>query len=139
MADGRVVIDTNIFLSASISRNGVPARAIKLAFALFEPVYSRDTILELADKLNSEKMARWIDTTERMRLMAFVLREANLVERVPPVHLMSDPGDDMFAALALAAGARAIVTGDKQFLAASTVGKIPILSARQFVNQFGPR
>jgi len=139
MADGRVVIDTNVYLSASISRNGVPARAVKLAFARFEPVYSRATILELADKLNSEKMARWIDAAERMRLMAYVLREASLVEFVPLVRGLSDPNDDMFASLALAADARAIVTGDKKFLAASSIGRIPILTARQFLNQFGPR
>lgn len=139
MGRGRVVLDTNIYLSAAISPNGVPARALTLAYADFDPVYSHETVLELVEKLNSEKMARWIDANERIRLMAFVLRESTLIDPVPLVTGLADPDDDMFASLALAAGARAIVTGDKAFLAARMIEAIPILNARQFVVQFTPK
>lgn len=138
MAEAFVVIDTNVFLSAWISKNGIPARAVRKAFAEFRPVYSRETIKELSERLNDGKFARWIDAEDRVRLLAFVMGQAALVDPVPPVAVLSDPDDDMFVALALAARARAIVTGDKRFLAAGRIGAVPILSPRQFVEDFPP-
>lgn len=139
MAKAFVVIDTNVYLSALISRNGVPARAVRKAFAEFSPVYSRETIRELSERLNDGKFAKWIDAEDRVRLLAFVMGQAALVDPVPPVAVLADPDDDMFVALALAARAGAIVTGDKRFLAAGRIGAVPILSPRRFVEDFPPK
>jgi putative PIN family toxin of toxin-antitoxin system len=136
MADRRVVIDTNVYLSASISRTGAPARALRLAYSSFKPVFSEATIIELVERLNGKKMARWIEPAERVALMAFVLRQGTLVDPVPMVRLLSDPDDDIFASLDLAADADAIVTGDKKFLASRRVGRVPVLSPREFLNRF---
>ncbi len=110
MAKGRVVIDTNVFLSAPISRQGVAARAVKFA--------------------------EWIDADERIRLMAFVLREAMLIEPVPLRRYLADRDDDIFASLAIAARARVIVTGDKAFLVAQHVEGKSIVTPRRFLDSY---
>ena len=136
MAERRVVIDTNVYLSAAISRMGVPAQAVRLAYASYLPVYSEGTVLELVEKLSSAKMARWIEPAERVAMMAYVLRQGTLVDPVPPIRLLPDPDDDIFASLALAADATAIVTGDKAFLAVRRVREIPVLSPREFLDRY---
>jgi putative PIN family toxin of toxin-antitoxin system len=133
-----VVVDTNVFLSALISKDGVPAHVVRKAFAEFRPVYSRQTIKELSERLNDHKFARWIDAKDRARLLAFVIGQGSLVDPVPPVAVLPDADDDMFVALALAANAVAIVTGDKRFLAAGRIGAVAILSPRQFLDEFPP-
>ncbi len=133
----RIVLDTNIVLSAAISPSGAPGKALDLAFAKFKPVYSRDTIVELSEKLNGEKFAKWISTADRLALLAFVLREAALIHPVDPVAMLRDPNDDKFVALALAAGAPWIITGDKAFLGVSRIRDIGILSCADFIRRFG--
>jgi putative PIN family toxin of toxin-antitoxin system len=135
MAERRVVIDTNVYLSGSMSRTSTPAQAIRIAYAYFEPIYSEATIAELVEKLTSPRMARWIEPSEQVALLAFVLGKGSLVEPVQLMTLLPDPGDDIFASLALAADASAIITGDKAFLAVGDVGGIPVLSPRSFLER----
>lgn len=137
MALEPIVLDTNIVLSAAISPQGRASKAMQLAFSRYQPVYSRDTVVELAVKLNGEKMARWIDSEHRLRVLAFYLQQAALVHPVASVRGAHDPDDDAFLALAQAAGARMIVTGDKKFLALRRFGRCQLVTPAEFITLSG--
>jgi putative PIN family toxin of toxin-antitoxin system len=94
-------------------------------------------VVELANKLNDEKIAKWVDTTQRPALLAFVLREAELVHPVETVAMLRDPDDDKFVALAMAARAFAIITGDKTFLAVGRIRDIDVLTPADFLARYG--
>lgn len=67
--------------------------------------------------------------------MLHALKEDSVwYDEVPPVPpLESDPRDTMFLAVALAARADVIVSGDAHLLDLRQYGGVPILTARQFV------
>jgi putative PIN family toxin of toxin-antitoxin system len=115
-----VIFDTNILVSAALlsgSRADVCVRAV-LARQL-ALIFSTATYDELADVLMRPKLDRYVSRRSRESLLrtwrkaAVMFPEASLREQVRDCR---DPDDDKFLELALASGARAIVTGDKDLL-----------------------
>ena len=115
-----VIFDTNILVSAALlsgSRADVCVRAV-LARQL-PLIFSTATYDELADVLMRPKLDRYVSRRSRESLLrtcrkaAVMFSEASLREQVRDCR---DPDDDKFLELALASGARAIVTGDADLL-----------------------
>jgi putative PIN family toxin of toxin-antitoxin system len=115
----RVVLDTNVLISAFVSRTGAPAQI----FALWrsgdiEIIVSRETLDELVRVLSYPRVTRYLRyTPEQIESFLDLLRvgtemiEAESLEDVTVVN--DDPDDDKFFALALAAQAQYIISGDK--------------------------
>jgi putative PIN family toxin of toxin-antitoxin system len=82
-------------------------------------IFSTATYDELADVLMRPKLDRYVSRRSRESLLrtwrkaAVMFSEASLREQVRDCR---DPDDDKFLELALASGARAIVTGDADLL-----------------------
>jgi putative PIN family toxin of toxin-antitoxin system len=82
-------------------------------------IFSAATYDELADVLMRPKLDRYVSRRTREALLrtwhkaAVIFPDAALREEVRDCR---DPDDDKFLELALASGARAIVTGDKDLL-----------------------
>jgi putative PIN family toxin of toxin-antitoxin system len=82
-------------------------------------IFSKATYDELADVLMRSKLDRYVSRRTRETLLrtwrkaAVMFPEATLREQVRECR---DPEDDKFLELALASGARAIVTGDADLL-----------------------
>ena len=115
-----VIFDTNVLVSAALlsgSRADVCVRAV-LARQL-PLIFSKATYDELADVLMRSKLDRYVSRRTRETLLrtwrkaAVMFPEATLREQVRECR---DPEDDKFLELALASGARAIVTGDADLL-----------------------
>lgn len=115
-----VIFDTNILVSAALlsgSRADVCVRAV-LARQL-PLIFSTAIYDELADVLMRPKLDRYVSRRSRESLLrtwrkaAVMFSEASLREQVRDCR---DPDDDKFLELALASGARAIVTGDADLL-----------------------
>jgi putative PIN family toxin of toxin-antitoxin system len=53
----RVVIDTNVWLSAALSANGAPARVVRRVLAHGIPVFSEATFAELNTRIWKPKFA----------------------------------------------------------------------------------
>jgi putative PIN family toxin of toxin-antitoxin system len=115
----RVVLDTNVLISAFISQTGAPAQI----FALWrsgdlEIIVSSETLDELTRVLSYPKVARYLRYTpeqierflDLLRMGAELLESENLGD-VTVVN--DDPDDNKFFALALAAQAQYIISGDK--------------------------
>ena len=71
---------------------------------------------ELADVLSRSKFDRYAVPDERRRLLANLLRVAELVEITEPVRASSDPKDDKILELAVNGNADYIVSGDRRGL-----------------------
>jgi putative PIN family toxin of toxin-antitoxin system len=115
-----VIFDTNILVSAALlsgSRADVCVRAV-LAHQL-ALIFSTATYDELADVLMRPKLDRYVSRRTREALLrtwrkaGVMFPEAALREQVRDCR---HPDDDKFLELALASGARAIVTGDADLL-----------------------
>lgn len=134
----RLVLDTNVVVSATLWR-GAPYRLLELLRQREDSlsVYASAPMLkELADVLVRPAMTRRVAAVSRTP--ADVLREyATLVEIVEPASLHAvapDLDDDVVIGTAVAAGAKLVVTGDKQLLGVRRFGQIEIVSVADAIN-----
>lgn len=107
------MIDANTVVSAALSPDGVPRHAIVAAraegiIALSSPVYR-----EIAEVLARPKFQRVLTEDRRQEILELLAAAAVWVEPDEIVRDCRDPKDNCHLALALAAGAFAIVSGDE--------------------------
>ena len=131
----RVVLDTNIFLSALLSERGPPAAIVDAWRAgRFKLVSSLDQISEFKRATRYPRLRPYL-TRGAVGLAVNGLRAAEvLLKRLPGGATAPDPGDDYLNAIAIASGARFLVSGDRDVLSMQHVGPTRIVSAKRFVS-----
>lgn len=129
----RVVLDPGVLISALISRSGAPAQLIRQWHqGLFDLVVSAELLNELSRALSREKFRRYVTKPEAMRFVVWLRHAGELVED-PPLEpgLTADPGDDYLVALARAASATFIVSGDRHLTGLNNP-QPPVLTPSEF-------
>ena len=125
----RVVLDTNVLVSALLFRAG-SLRWLVDAWQTerVHPLASRATVAELLRVLGYPKFR--LAESDRQALVEAYLPwcEAVVVPASVAVPDCRDPEDRMFLELAAAANADALVTGDRDLLALETAFATPILT-----------
>ena len=131
----RVVVDTNVLVSAALSPTSTPGRVVEAAFSLqFELVVSRRLLDETSAVLRRPKFASLIMPSQVESFIEAVeeigawVADPDVVEA-----LLRDPDDDYLVALALSCGAEALVSGDGDLLEATSL-PVPVLTPRDFIN-----
>jgi putative PIN family toxin of toxin-antitoxin system len=135
----RAVINTGVLVSALISSRGAPARLL-LAWrdGAFELVVSPHLLGELARVLRRPKFVPYVTSDEAASYVAMFARDAVVVEDPEALPgLTPDPGDDYLVALARAAAADVLVSGDPH-LTGLRDPRPPVLSPRAFLNRLPP-
>jgi len=131
----RAVLDPNVLVSAAISPNG-PPRQILTAWTdeRFELIISPAVLDELADVLARPKLQRFITTTLAVAIIDGLATDAVIVQDTPePPAISPDPDDDYLIALARAANADYLVSGDRHLLDLTDPDP-PALTPRQFLD-----
>jgi putative PIN family toxin of toxin-antitoxin system len=133
----RTVLDPNVLVSAFISRRGgSPDRIIRAwREGAFEFVVSPQLIAELTDVLARPKFALQAADGRAEAYIAALAGDAIRIGDLPdPPAASPDRGDDYLIALARAARADVIVSGDSHLT--QLTGIIPpVLTPRQFAEQ----
>jgi putative PIN family toxin of toxin-antitoxin system len=135
----RIVLDTNVVTSALLWR-GIPHQLLQAVRQRANlQLYSSAALLEeLADVLTRPSLVKQLATIDKQA--ADVLQDyVSAVEiiRAEPLAqpVCRDPDDDDVLALALAAQADLIVSGDQDLLVLGQFEAIPIVTARQALEQ----
>jgi uncharacterized protein len=134
----RVVLDTNILVSALISPAGNPA-AIYNAWEAgrFTLLTCAAHLDELRATLQKPRVAELIKPYKAGRLVNQIKRLAEDIGPLPPVERSPDPTDDFLLALSEAGNADYLVTGDKgRVLALDRHKATRIVSASDFAALF---
>ena len=135
----RVVLDTNVVLSALLFGSGPVAR-VRAGWqsALFVPLASTATTHELVRVLAYPKFG--LSEADQAELLADFMPWVGAVDIPDPPPMVPrcrDPYDVAFLHLGVAGGARALVSGDRDLLAlAGARGLCPILSVDAFCRQY---
>ena len=132
MAALRLVIDTNVLISAALSAQGAPAQLLHTVLTQHQLVFSQVTFEELRIRIYRPKFDRYISLDNRQRLLHDLSACAHWVEGFPsgtlPPPYCRDPDDDFFIATALQAQAPLLVSGDRDLLDAVPVPGLLILA-----------
>ncbi|GAB4550161.1 MAG: putative toxin-antitoxin system toxin component, PIN family [Anaerolineae bacterium] len=136
----KVVLDTNVFVSSLLIKQGLPAQALDAwRDRRYLLVSSPAIISELQATLSYPRIRRKYAITDQdvADLCALLERDALLVSRDARVAgaVPDDPADERVLACALDAGADLIVSGDRHLLDLREYQGIPILAIRAFLER----
>jgi putative PIN family toxin of toxin-antitoxin system len=127
----RVVIDTNVWISAFLTKAGAPAIVVRRLMAQGHPVFSSETFAELEARLWLPKFDRYVSLDDRKELLHDAKSLGVWIDVPPAITAQAycrDASDDKFIHTALAAGAQWLVTGDRDLLEMPPVPNLRILS-----------
>jgi len=135
----RVVLDTNVWISGWLW-GGIPGQLIIMAVNQQITVFaSEDLLSELENSLSGGKLQSKIQSLGAT-VQILVSRTRQLVELSPvtPVDVpqLRDQDDVIIIAVALAANADVIVTGDQDLLTLNEFAGIPIVTPKDFLNRY---
>ena len=134
----RVVLDTNVLVSALLKRDSVPGRlfaavrAGSLQLVLSEPLWVELREVLAYPKIRKRLESHAVDTALFLDLLRLFSITADLTGVEAP--LPRDPDDQPVLATLVAAQADWLITGDKDLLALA--GSFPILTPTVFVTRF---
>jgi putative PIN family toxin of toxin-antitoxin system len=131
-------VDTSTLVSAILRPGSTPDLALQKALRSFEVSASAETLAELDSVLARSKFDRYSGLRQRKTFIEdfrkncrlLTVTELDLGILIPSCR---DPRDNKFLALALAAGADAIVSSDEDLLILHPWRGIPILTPAQFI------
>lgn len=131
----RIVFDTNVYISAIAFPSSKSALAFSLASrGIFDLVASDEIVSELIGKLAEPKFGF---SESQLGDAEGELREiATLVHPATKLSVLEDEPDNRILECAVAAGASAIVTGDKELLALKTYEGIGIMTVAELLYAF---
>lgn len=131
----RVVLDTNVLISAALRPNGSP-RAVVDAVRAENGIllFSDETFEELRSRLHRPKFDGYVDRQGRAVYLALLEPVSEWVS-ISGVQLgCRDPDDDKLLETALMGEADCLVTGDRDLLEMSLFHDIPILAPEAFLD-----
>lgn len=138
----RAVVDTNVLIAGLLWR-GPPHALLQLMRAGALSLISSPTLLaELAEVLGRAKFDAILagTNTSRERSLAEMQRLAEVIDPPPlPRPVCRDPDDDQLLALAMAARADIIVSGDNDLLALGSFEGVRIVAPAAAVARFEGR
>ncbi len=134
----RVVLDTNIMVSALLAPAGKPAGIIRIWLdGKFTLLTCAAQVDELRSTLQKPRVSERIKPHKAGRLVNQVKKLAEDVHPLPRVERSPDPTDDFLLALSEGGKADYLVTGDKSGLLALDRHKgTRIVTAREFAALF---
>jgi uncharacterized protein len=130
-----IVLDTNTLLSTVFSSHSISAQAFRKALSEGDIVYSSETLAELTEVFSRQKFDKYVTQKER-QLFLKDYKKAAIPVFAPPLDTPTcrDPKDDKYLALALAAKAKVIVSGDIDLLVLNPFHGIIIVKSSDFLN-----
>jgi uncharacterized protein len=130
----RVIVDTNVFISAALKNRSPPSEAAHLAAERNLLLKSTKTEQELFITLARPRLAPLIPEDFR-RWLEEVMSAAELVTIAEQIAACRDPKDDKFLELAVSGHADVIVSGDADLLVLNPFRGIPIVTPAAFVQR----
>jgi len=131
----RLVLDTNVLISALLAGTSLPAHLITLwREGRFDLLSSAAQLDELMRVTRYPKIRERLVPAHAGRLIHEVRDIAIIVENLPRVTVCADPHDNYLLAMAVAGAADFIVTGDKRdLLVLKVYERARIVTVRDFL------
>ena len=129
----RIVLDTNVLISALLNSQGLPAQVFLMVLA------DRDTELCVSGDIYAEyetviRRSHFKRSESEIEATLGAIRERGFwVKPTQRLHACSDPDDDIFLECAQAAAAHYLVTGNPKHFPPAW-GRALIVTPRQFID-----
>ena len=134
----RVVVDTNVLISAALRPVGTP-RAVVDTIRQTGGVllFANEPFQELHSRLLRPKFDRYVSQTVRLTYLVQLMGVSERVSITGAKLGCADPQDDMFLETAMVGEADCLITGDRHLLEMTPFRGISILTPAAFLNAYG--
>lgn len=131
----RVVVDTNVLISAVLGR-GKPRTLVLELFEGHVILSSAEMLAEFTDVIERQKF-RHIRRSHIQGLLTLLINYSNVVKPLESFYgtIPEDPDDDIVLSVAFAGKAEYIVTGDPHLLRLGEFKRIKIIRVSDMLNQ----
>jgi uncharacterized protein len=131
----RIVVDTNIWISALITDNSLADILIRdIDERHWDLLVSEQQFAEFRRVSRYPKVAKYYPAFRAGRMLNALKNVGILVDHLPKLDLSPDPFDNYLLAMAEAGDADYLITGDKaDLLALGKHGRTAIVTVRQFL------
>ena len=130
------VLNTNVLISAALSRQGSPYALVQHVLSKARLVFSEPTFEELRSRLYRPKFDRYINLDMRERVLRDLSACAVWVNIDQQEQWSRDPDDDKFIATALQVPGSILVSGDQDLLSVQAPAGLRILTRAQALSEF---
>ena len=132
----RVVVDTNVIVSAAIKARSPPFDVLRWIIANGDLLVSEATEREVLLVLQRPRLVAIVrpDFGPLLRTLFALAQTVDIKERIA---VCRDPDDDKFLELAISGDAEVIITGDADLLALHPFRGIPIETPAEFLRRIG--
>lgn len=131
----RVVIDTNLYISALINENSRRRLNLVLNSPQFEIITDNALFRELSLVIFRPKFSRFVSASQIKNFLELLHERSLHFETTSVVQHSPDPKDDFLLALCQDSGSEYLITGNKRdLLDLRSFGKTEILSLTQFID-----
>ena len=132
----RLVVDTNILVSAALKPDGLQRTVLVLAVTKPARLYvSREILAEYCEVLARPEFK--IRRGLRQRLLQLIKSRAKLVHARRKIEITDDPDDNMFLECAEAAGADYLITGNQRHFP-KFWKKTKVINSREIISLIAP-
>jgi putative PIN family toxin of toxin-antitoxin system len=132
----RLVIDTNILVSAALKPDGLQRTVLLLAITKPARLYVTEAIFTEYREVPARPELK-IRKGLRRQLLALIKNRAQFVKPTRPLKVAKDPGDDKFIECADAARADYLVTGNRRHFP-KFWKKTKVITSREFISIVAP-
>lgn len=130
----RLVLDTNVLVSAALKRNSIPAEVVDIAAKNQLLLKSEATEGQLFDVVARPYFASLISEDTRTWLRT-LLAKAEAIAIIERIVACRDPTDDKFLELGVNGNADVIVSGDADLLALDPFRGISVVAPAEFLRR----
>jgi len=132
----KIIFDNNVLISASLLEKSIPYEAFRLAVAEFILLSSKETFKELFLTLTKEKFDRYVDIKTRLEFLNEFKEKSRITSVSHKLAICRDPKDNMYLELALSGNADLIISGDNDLLVLNPFRGIPVITPREFIDNY---
>ena len=125
----KFVFDTNVFVSALMSKRGNPALLLDRVRRSYTLFISKDILGELKDVISRDKFG-YTDEEVNIFVEAIISFSDVVNPEIKIDAIKADPDDNKILECAVTSGASYIVSGDKHLLELTEYGKIKIITPK---------
>ncbi len=134
MSKIRIVLDSNVILSAALFKGSTPRQALDKASTTGQILISNEILVELTDIFNRSKFDRYSSKQLRNEFLNDFLAIVENVQIVQKITACRDRKDDKFLELAVNGNANYIITGDQDLLVLNPFQDISIISVSDYLS-----
>ena len=131
----RVVIDTNVAVSAVLLPRSVSRQAFDYVVLQAQLLVSEETLTELDEVFCRPKFNKYISQRQRLEFFAALVRKADVIQVTDVITDCRDNKDNKFLELAISGKASHIISGDNDLLVLNPFRDIIISSPATFLER----